>query len=98
MQDPHYDEGRWPVLLVTMPVNELRELELVRHIDRLSAYLKRGVPCAHVIDVRRTASLGADSRRLIAERLDQDEELYPGLLRGVGIVLSTPLHRGIFKA
>jgi hypothetical protein len=98
MQDPHYDEGHWPVLLVTMPVNELNDRELVHHIDRLSSYLERGVPCAHVIDVRRTASLGADSRRLIAERLDQDEERYPGLLRGVAIVLSTPLHRGIFKA
>ena len=57
MQEPRYDEGNWPVLLVTMPVDELRHEELIRHIDRLSAYLKRGEPFAQIIDVRRSASL-----------------------------------------
>ena len=98
MQEPRYDEGQWPIVLVTMPVGELQGDDLIRHVDRLSGYLKRGVPFVQVIDVRTAASLSADSRRLIAERLDQDEELYPGLLRGVAIVLATPLHRGIFKA
>jgi hypothetical protein len=98
MEQPRYDEGHWPLVLVTMPAEELSEVDLIRHIDRLTAFTKRGVPYVQLIDVRTAASLSARARRLVAERMDQDEEAYPGVLAGVGIVLATSLHRGIFKA
>jgi hypothetical protein len=98
MDQPRYDEGNWPIVLVTMPAGELPEPDLIRHVDRLSSFTKRGVPYVQIIDVRASASLSAQARRLVAERMDQDEEGYPGVLAGVGIVLATSLHRGIFKA
>jgi hypothetical protein len=98
MDQPRYDEGQWPIVLVTMPDAELKEPDLLRHIDRMSSFSKRGVAFVQVIDVRTAGSLSAHSRRLVAERMDQDEDAYPGVLLGVAIVLATPLHRGIFKA
>jgi len=98
MDQPRYDEGEWPIVFVTMPDEELNDADLQRHIERMSSFSRRGVPFAQVVDVRNVGSLSAHSRRLIAERLDQDEEAYPGVLVGLAIVLSTPLHRGIFKA
>jgi len=98
MDQPRYDEGQWPIVFVTMPEQELNDADLQRHIERMSSFSRRGVQFVQVVDVRNVGSLSAHSRRLIAERLDQDEEAYPGVLIGLAIVLSTPLHRGIFKA
>lgn len=95
---PRYDEGQWPIMLVTMPEAELNAADLIDHLDRMSAFSRRGAHYARVIDVRAATSLSAEARRLVAERMDQDEEAYPGILVGVAIVLATPLHRGIFKA
>ena len=98
MDRPRYDEGQWPIVLVTLPAAELNDTDWALHLDRLSAFSKRGVPYAQIIDVRASSSVSAPARRLIAERLDQDEDAYPGVLRGVAVVLATPVHRGIFKA
>ncbi|HWZ87214.1 MAG TPA: hypothetical protein VNW92_00140 [Polyangiaceae bacterium] len=98
MSKPRYDEGHWPIVLVTMPKEELDDAELSQHLDRMSSFSKRGVPFVHIVDLRMTASLSAEARRLIAERSDRDEEAYPGVLVGLAVVLATPLQRGIFKA
>jgi hypothetical protein len=98
MEQPRYDEAKWPILLVTMPPEELAGPDLLLHMDRMSAFSKRGVQFVQVIDVRAASSLSAKARRLVAERMDQDEEVYPHILVGVAIVLATPMHRGIFKA
>lgn len=93
-----YDESKWPVLVVTLPDEELMGKEMQAHIDRMSSFTYRGVPYVQVIDVRVSPSLSAQSRRATAERLDHDDDAHPGVLLGVGIVLATSLHRGIFKA
>jgi hypothetical protein len=98
MDQPQYDEAAWPTLLITMPKRELDDAELCAHLDKLSSFSKRGQPFVTVIDVRAASSLSAHARRVVAERMDKDEEAYPGALLGIAIVLSTPLHRGIFKA
>jgi hypothetical protein len=98
MEQPRYDEGQWPIILVTMPPEELVGPDLLRHMDRMSSFSKRGVQFVQIIDVRAASSLSAKGRRLVAERMDQDEDAYPRILLGVAIVLATPLHRGIFKA
>ena len=65
----------------------------------MSSFSKRGdARFVHIIDLRMTASLSAEARRLIAERSDRDEEAHPGILIGLAVVLATPLRRGIFKA
>ena len=98
MDRPRYDEGQWPIVLITLPSAELNDAEWALHLDRLSAFSRRGVPFAQILDVRTSSSVSAEARRLIAERMDLDEEAYPGVLRGVAVVLATPVHRGIFKA
>jgi hypothetical protein len=98
MNKPRYDEGQWPIVLVTMPEEELNDTDLLRHIDRMSSFSRRGVPFVHIVDMRRAGSLSAQARRLITERMDQDEEAHPGVLVGLAVVLTTPMHRGIFKA
>jgi len=97
-QPVRYDESKWPVLMVTLPAQELLDGEIQAHLERMSSFTRRGSPYVQVIDVRVSPSLSAPSRRLVAERLDHDDEAHPGVLLGVGIVLATSLHRGIFKA
>ncbi len=98
MSQVSYDDSAWPILVITMPDQELIGAEMLEHIDHMSAFTRRGIPYVKIIDVRVSPSLSAQSRRIAAERLDQDDEAYPGVLLGVGIVLATSLHRGIFKA
>jgi hypothetical protein len=98
MEQPQYDERAWPIVVVTMPVEELTGADLLRHMDRMSSFSTRDTQFVQIIDVRTANSLSANGRRLVAERMDQDEEAHPRTLIGVAIVLATPLHRGIFKA
>jgi hypothetical protein len=81
-----------------MPAYEIDGAAFHAHLERMSSFILRGVQYVQVIDVRKSPSLSANSRRLVAERWDQDEHAHPGVLLGVGIVLSTTMHRGIFKA
>jgi len=98
MREPRYDEGQWPILVITMPPQDLTDAELHGHLDRVSAFTKRGAPYVQVLDVRLVQSFSARGRRLMAERTEQDDKAYPGVLLGVGVVLSSALHRGVFKA
>ncbi len=93
-----YDDSKWPILLVTMPELDMSGAPMLAHLDRMSSYAQRGMPYVAVVDVRLSPSLSAQSRRLVAERMDQDDEEHPGVLLGMGIVLATSIHRGIFKA
>lgn len=98
MREPRYDEALWPILVITMPPEELTDTELRGHLDRVSGFTKRGVPYVQIIDVRLVQSFSARGRRLMADRTELDDKAYPGVLLGVGVVLSSALHRGIFKA
>ena len=97
-QPVRYDDSKWPVLLVTLPEADLSGARMLAHLDHMSSLTARGTPYVAIIDVRLSPALSAQSRRLTAERMDQDDEAHPGVLLGVGIVLATSVHRGIFKA
>lgn len=98
MHEPRYDEGQWPILVITLPPQEPTDAELYGYLDRISAFTKRGVPYVQVLDVRLVQSFSARGRRLMAERTELDDKAYPGVVLGVGVVLSGALQRGIFKA
>jgi hypothetical protein len=98
MGQARYDEGEWPIVLVTLPKEALDGAGLHAHVEQLSAFSRREKPHVQIIDVRVSPALSAEARRLIVERMDQDDEAHPGILLGVGVVLSTAVHRGIFKA
>ena len=98
MDQPRYDEGDWPIVLVSLPKEDLDRAKLLQHVEQLTAFTRRGRPYVQIIDVRGSNSLNAEARRVVVERMDQDEETHPGILLGVAMVLATPMHRGIFKA
>jgi hypothetical protein len=98
LDQPRYEEAYWPIVLVTMPPQELGEVDMMRHLDRISSYRKRGLPFVLIVDVRDAAPLGARSRRMVAERMDQDQVAYPGAMLGVAVVLVNSFQRGIMKA
>lgn len=93
-----YDDSKWPVLLVTLPEADLSGAAMLAHVDQMSSFTARGTPYVAVIDVRGAPALTAQSRRLAADRMDQDDDAHPGVLLGLGIVLATSIHRGVFKA
>jgi hypothetical protein len=64
--NPLYDESAWPVLHVTMPA-ELSGDALARHLERIGAWLARGVPQVHVIDMRACQGFKVEDRARIAE-------------------------------
>lgn len=94
---PHIDETHWPVVVVTMPRHSMSDDELRKYLDRLTHYCTRGQPFVLVVDVRAAATLAPMQRRILADQLDLHAEEYPNIRRGVAIVLSSAVHRGIVK-
>ena len=98
MPQPLHDFSSWPIVLITLPAGEISENEFLAYLDALTAHHARGTRFARVIDVRASGALGANERRMLADRFDRDEDEHPGQLAGTAIVMSKLVHRGIFKA
>ena len=92
-----YDISSWPVLLVTISGTPMTAVEFQDHLDKIGAYLERG-RLGLVIDVRAAGSLSASERRTIATWLDEAVARHPDRLACLGVVLGSPVQRGIFKA
>ncbi len=92
-----YDEGRWPFLVITMPPEELSDRDFAAHLDRVTAYFDRGERFGIVIDALHAPLLGAERRRQVAERIDQDLERHRDLLIGTAVLMSSAVGRGVFK-
>jgi hypothetical protein len=94
---PSIDESRWPLVVVAMPRQSMSDVELVKFLDRLSQFCERGEQYVLIVDVRPAPPLAPTQRRIVAERLDQLAEKYPNTMRGVAVVLSNTVQRGILK-
>jgi len=92
---PLIDESNWPILVVTMPTLPMSDVELRKYLDQLKKFCQRGTPYALVMDVRQAPPLAPAQRRMVAEHLDLQAEKYPNIQRGVAIVLSNSIQRGI---
>jgi hypothetical protein len=92
-----YDASNWPVLLVTLSAESMTRPEFDRHLDRLESFFERG-RFGLVIDVRAGGVLNATERKVLAAWFDDVVQRYPGRLASLGVVLSSPIQRGIFKA
>jgi hypothetical protein len=92
-----YDASGWPVLLVTISLEPMTTLEFRRHLERMTTFFERG-RLGLVIDVRAGTTLNATERRLLATWFDELQSQYPGRVACLGVVLSSAVQRGIFKA
>ena len=94
----HFDESRWPVVIVTPPPTPLDEAGLEAHCKQAFGYFERGQSFAWVFDVRKAAQLTASQRRIIAEATDASRMRHPDLSCAAAVILSSAVQRGVVKA
>jgi hypothetical protein len=94
---PIVDELRWPLVVVTMPGVALGDMAFVHFLDQLTQFCQRGQAFTLIVDVKAAPPLPPAQRRLVAERLDLHSEKYPNIMRGVAVVLSNTVQRGILN-
>ena len=94
---PTIDESRWPIVVVTMPREALRDDEFLAFLERLTEYWRRRQRFGLVVDVRWAPALASPQRRMVAERLDQNAEEFPDSLQCVAVVLTNSIQRGIVE-
>jgi len=92
---PTIDQTRWPIVVVTMPRQALRDDEFLAFLDRLTECWRRDQRFGLVVDVRWAPALASPQRRMVAERLDQNAEKFSDSLQCVAVVLSNSVQRGI---
>lgn len=92
-----YDESGWPLLLIVEPQTVPTDAGFRAHLQHVKRYYERGQRFGIVVDVRTSAPLPADKRRLLAEFIDQNLETYGPLLVGSALVTSSVLFRALLK-
>jgi hypothetical protein len=95
---PTYDDSEWPLFRVRMPRVAMSEEEFFRYLKHVDDLFLRGDRFAIVIDVRDAPIHTAKERQEVARRTRASHARYPHRLAAMGIVMSTPLQRGIFTA
>lgn len=97
MARPRYDESEWPLVVVTMPKTAMSRDEFEGHLARIASYYGRG-PFGLLVDTRDSFPLDANQRRLVADEIEQNEARYPKTLRGVAVVMTSAVQRGVLRA
>ena len=92
-----YDESEWPFLLIVEPPKVPSDAAFRAHLQKVKRYYARGQRFGFLIDVRTSAPLPADKRRLLAEFIDQNLQSYGPLLVGIALVTSSVIFRSILK-
>jgi|RhiMethySRZTD1v2_1073278.scaffolds.fasta_scaffold28858_4 hypothetical protein len=95
---PTYDYSQWPVFVVKMPPNALSLAELQAHLVACEEPYRRGQSFSWVIDLRDAPPPPAAQRKALAEAMREHSERYPGLVRGVALVVRTAFERGVVTA
>ena len=93
-----FDDSRWPVVVVTPPVEPLDEPAFDEHCRNTFSYYERGQSFGWVFDARNAAQLTAAQRRSIAEQIDGYTAKYPNLKCFVAVAVSSAVQRGIVRA
>jgi hypothetical protein len=92
-----YDDSDWPLLVLVEPRTLPSDAEFLAHLAKVKRYYERGQRFGFVVDVRESAPLPADKRRLLAEFIDENLKTYGPLLVGTALVTSSLLFRAILK-
>lgn len=92
-----YDESAWPLLVIVEPKTLPSDAAFRAHLEKVRRYYERGQRFGFVVDVRESAPLPADKRRMLAEFVDHNLKTYGPLLVGTALVTSSILFRGFVK-
>jgi hypothetical protein len=98
MAAPTYDDSKWPLFRVLMPRQAQTSAEFAAYLKHIDALFLRGDRFAIVIDAREAPVHTPTERQEIAKHMKASHARFPHRLVGMGIVMSSPLQRGIFTA
>ena len=93
-----FDESRWPVVVVTLPVEPLEGEALTKYLAEAKRYYTRGQSFGFVFDIRNAPPMTASQRRIIAEEIDRAAHEFPTIRAVQGVVIASAVQRGIVKA
>src|SRR3954471_23503098 len=97
MSKTRLDDSLWPLVVFTA-VGEQSEADFEAYLADCDALLKRREAYGSIFDVRRAAPIGPKLRKRQVEWLKRNDSLLRAYLVGTGMVMATPLQRGIFRA
>jgi hypothetical protein len=97
MSKTRVDESRWPLVVLTA-VGEQTERDFEAYLADCDALLRRRQPYGTILDARRAAPIGATLRKRKVEWLLRNDALLRAYRVASGIVMSTALQRGVFRA
>jgi len=92
---PRYDASAWPLFSIEMPPQRLSPAALRAHLAACSALFERGEPFFLLMDMAEHPALLASQRNEVAEAMQRDCERYPGLCRGLAVVVRSSFERSI---
>jgi hypothetical protein len=97
MSKTRLDESRWPLAVFTA-VGEQTERDFEAYLADCDVLLRRREPYGTIFDGRRAAPIGATLRKRKVEWLSRNDALLRAYRVASGIVMSTALQRGVFRA
>lgn len=98
MATPIYDDSEWPLFRVLMPPQPMSTSEFNAYLKHIDDLFLRGSRFAMVIDARDAPVHSPTERQEIAKHMKASHARFPHRLAAMGIVMSSPLQRGIFTA
>jgi hypothetical protein len=98
MAAPSYDDSGWPVFRIRLSHFAMSESEFAAYLKTVDDLFLRGDRFAVVIDARDAPVHSPKERQEIAQHMRASHARYPYRLAAMGIVMSSPVQRGIFTA
>jgi hypothetical protein len=98
MAAPSYDDSGWPVFRIRLSHFAMSESEFSAYLKTVDDLFLRGDRFALVIDARDAPIPTPKERQEIAQRMRASHARYPYRLAALGIVMASPVQRGIFTA
>lgn len=97
MPKTRLDDSRWPLVVFTA-VGEQSDSDFDAYLADCDAVLRRRQPHGTIFDARRAAPIGPKLRKRQVDWLARNEPLLRAYRVGTGLVMATPLQRGVLRA
>ncbi|HTV21124.1 MAG TPA: hypothetical protein VMG12_20705 [Polyangiaceae bacterium] len=98
MAAPSFDDSDWPVYRIRLARFAMTEPEFFAYLKTVDDLFLRGDRFALAIDARDAPIHTPKERQEIAQHMRASHARYPYRLVAMGIVMSSPVQRGIFTA
>jgi hypothetical protein len=98
MAAPTYDDSGWPLFRIRLSQFGMSESEFFAYLKTVDDLFLRGDRFAVVIDARDAPIHTPKERQEIAQHIRASHARYPYRLAAMGIVMASPVQRGIFTA